>query len=54
VAWAESMVREPERRRLLFELQQIEEQLRDTDPDAEVTRKTGRVRANLMRMWAEV
>lgn len=54
VAWAESMVREPERRRLLFELQQIEEQLRASDPDADVTRKTGRVRANLMRMWADV
>ncbi len=54
VAWAESMVREPERRRLLFELQQVEEQLRAADPDAEVTRKTGRVRANLMRMWADV
>lgn len=54
VAWVESMVREPERRRLLFELQQIEEQLRASDPDADVTRKTGRVRANLMRMWADV
>jgi len=28
--------------------------LRGADPDAEVTRKTGRVRANLMRMWADV
>jgi PKHD-type hydroxylase len=54
VAWAESMVREPERRRLLFELQQIEDQLRVADPDAEVTRRAGRVRANLMRMWADV
>ena len=54
VAWAESMVREPERRRLLFELHQIEEELRRTAPDAPITRKAGRARANLMRMWAEV
>jgi PKHD-type hydroxylase len=54
VAWAESMVREPERRRLLFDLYQVEEQLRAAGPDDEVTRRTGRIRANLMRMWADV
>lgn len=54
VAWAESMVRNAEQRRLLFELQQVEDELRRKDPDAGVTRRTGRVRANLMRMWAEV
>nr|WP_296750097.1 Fe2+-dependent dioxygenase [Thioalkalivibrio sp.] len=54
VAWAESMVREPERRRLLLDLYQIEEELRSADPDARITRKTGRARANLMRMWADV
>jgi len=54
VAWAESMVREPERRRLLFDLHQVEEQLRAAGPDDEVTRRTGRIRANLMRMWADV
>jgi PKHD-type hydroxylase len=54
VAWAESMVREGDRRQLLFDLYQVEEELRKADPDAGVTRRTGRVRANLMRMWAEV
>lgn len=54
VAWAESMVREAERRQLLFDLYQVEEELRSADPDAGVTRRTGRVRANLMRMWADV
>jgi PKHD-type hydroxylase len=54
VAWAESMVREAGRRQLLFDLYQVEEQLRSADPDAAVTRRTGRVRANLMRMWADV
>jgi PKHD-type hydroxylase len=54
VAWAESMVREPERRRLLLDLYQIEEELRSAAPDAPITRKAGRARANLMRMWAEV
>ena len=54
VAWAESMVREPERRRLLLDLYQIEEELRGIDPDAPITRNAGRARANLMRMWADV
>jgi PKHD-type hydroxylase len=54
VAWAESMVREAERRRLLFDLHLIEQQLRSANPDSSVTRETGRVRANLMRMWADV
>jgi PKHD-type hydroxylase len=54
VAWAESMVREAGRRQLLFDLYQVEEELRSADPDAAVTRRTGRVRANLMRMWADV
>jgi len=53
VAWAESMVREPERRRLLFDLYQVGEQLRATDPDGDTTRGVGRIRANLMRMWAD-
>jgi PKHD-type hydroxylase len=54
VAWAESMVREAVRRQLLFDLYQVEDELRSADPDAGVTRRTGRVRANLMRMWADV
>lgn len=54
VAWAESMVRVPERRRLLLDLQQLEGELRRGDPDSDLTRRTSRIRANLMRMWAEV
>jgi PKHD-type hydroxylase len=54
VAWAESMVRDPARRQILHELYQVHEALRRQDPDGDPTRKAGRVRANLMRMWAEI
>ena len=54
VAWAESMVRDPARRQMLYELYQVHEALRRDNPDAEVTRRAGHVRANLMRMWADV
>jgi PKHD-type hydroxylase len=54
VAWAESMVRDPAQRRILYELHQVHESLREQDPEGEATRRTGQVRANLMRMWAEV
>lgn len=54
VAWAESMVRDPARRQILYELHQVHECLRNRDPDSDEARRTGHVRANLMRMWAEV
>jgi PKHD-type hydroxylase len=54
VAWAESMVRDPARRQILYELHLVHEALRNRDADSEEARRTGHVRANLMRMWAEV
>ncbi|MDD3519430.1 MAG: Fe2+-dependent dioxygenase [Chromatiales bacterium] len=54
VAWAESMVRDPARRRLLYDLYQVTEALRIATPQAEATRRASHVHANLMRMWAEL
>jgi PKHD-type hydroxylase len=54
VAWAESMVREPGQRQILYDLYRVHEELRKQAPESAATRKTGHVRANLMRMWAEV
>ncbi|OOG22474.1 Fe2+-dependent dioxygenase [Thioalkalivibrio denitrificans] len=54
VAWAQSMVRDPARRRILYDLYRVHEDLRKQAPEGEATRRTGHVRANLMRMWAEV
>jgi len=51
--WIESMVREAERRRLLFELDTAVFRLRQSQGDtAEVVRLTGCYH-NLMRMWAD-
>jgi len=54
VAWAESMVRDPAQRQMLYELYQVHEALRAEHPDGETTRRASQVRANLMRMWADV
>jgi PKHD-type hydroxylase len=54
VAWAESMVRDPAQRQILYELHRVHESLRERDPEGEATGRTAQVRANLMRMWAEV
>ncbi|MFN2348060.1 MAG: Fe2+-dependent dioxygenase [Thioalkalivibrio sp.] len=54
VTWAESMVRDPAQRQMLYELYQVHEALRGEHPDGETTRRAGQVRANLMRMWADV
>jgi len=52
--WLESMVRETERRRLLFEMDMAILQLRNTGGDSEpVVNLTGCYH-NLLRMWAEV
>ena len=54
VAWAQSLVREPARRELLYDLDLIRNTLRNVTPDAEVTARADNVYANLVRMWAEV
>lgn len=53
VAWAQSLVRDPARRELLYELDVARQGLMRVTPKAEVTEKIDRVYANLVRMWAE-
>jgi PKHD-type hydroxylase len=54
VAWVESMVRDPGQRQILFDLHQVEEGLRQQDPESPLTRKASQIRANLLRRWADV
>lgn len=54
VAWAQSLVRDPARRELLYDLDTCRQTLRNVTPDAEVTAKVDQIYVNLMRMWAEV
>ncbi len=53
VTWAQSMVRDPARRELLFELNQARESLLKNRPDDDETRRVDVAYVNLVRMWAE-
>ena len=53
VIWAQSMVKENEKRELLFELSGAREILLDKQPDADETRHISNVYSNLVRMWSE-
>lgn len=53
VLWAQSMIRDPARRELLYELDVARQALMRVTPDAEVTGRIDRVYANLVRMWAD-
>jgi len=52
--WLESMVRETERRRLLFEMDMAILELRNTQGDTAPTVNLTGCYHNLLRMWAEV
>ncbi len=54
VTWLQSMVRDPARRELLFELGQARDRLLSREAEAETTRQVDRSYVNLLRMWAEV
>jgi PKHD-type hydroxylase len=54
VTWVQSMIRDPIRRELLFELNQAREKLLKTAPDADETRQVDQTYVNLVRMWADV
>lgn len=54
VTWVQSMVRDPERRALLFELSKARETLLRDSPDAPATKQVDQAYVNLLRMWAEV
>ncbi|WJW74335.1 Fe2+-dependent dioxygenase [Thiohalobacter sp. IOR34] len=54
VTWAQSMIRDPARRELLYELSQARESLLDEAPEKDSTRLVSNAYSNLVRMWAEV
>lgn len=54
VTWVQSLIRDPARRELLYELNLAREKLLHTLPDAEETARVNTVYVNLVRMWAEI
>jgi PKHD-type hydroxylase len=54
VTWAQSLVRDPNQRELLYQLSQAREKMLQAQPDAEETAWVSNSYANLVRMWSEV
>ena len=54
VTWLQSMIRDPARRELLYNLNQARENLMKTAPDADETQRVDTTYINLVRMWAEL
>lgn len=54
VAWAQSMVRDPQHRAMLYDLYIVKETLQQVNPDAEATARARRAYVNLFRQWAEL
>lgn len=54
VTWLQSLVRDPAKRELLYDLYQVREKLLASAPDDEDTKKIDRSYVNLVRMWGDV
>ncbi len=54
VTWIQSMVRDPAKREILYELGLAREGMLDNDPDSETTKQIDHSYTNLVRMWADV
>ena len=54
VAWAQSMVKDPQWRALLYDLYIVKETLQRINPDAEATARANRAYINLFRQWSEL
>lgn len=54
VTWVQSLVRDPARRELLYELNQVRERMLKAAPDTEDTAHINAVYVNLVRMWSEL
>ena len=54
VTWVQSLVRDPARRELLYELNQVRERMLKATPEAEDTAHINAVYVNLVRMWSEL
>ncbi len=54
VSWAQSMIRDPAQRELLYGLNQARESLLQQRPDEAETKQVDIAYSNLFRMWAEI
>jgi len=54
VTWVQSLVRDPARRELLYELHQVRERLLREAPEHADTARVNAVYVNLVRMWSEL
>ena len=54
VTWVQSLVRDPARRELLYELHQAREKLLRISPEAEETAQVNTAYMNLIRMWGDI
>jgi PKHD-type hydroxylase len=54
VSWIQSLVRDPDKRALLHELNQARETLLNEKPEADETRQVNQSYINLVRMWSEI
>src|SRR3989344_1828124 len=54
VTWVQSLVRDPARRELLYELNQVRERMLKAATDTEDTAHINAVYVNLVRMWSEL
>jgi len=54
VTWAQSMIRDPAQRELLYNLSLARDEMIIKQPDAEVTQKISTTYINLLRMWADI
>ena len=54
VTWVQSLVRDPAKRELLYELNQVRERMLKEAPEVEDTTHINAVYVNLVRMWSEL
>ncbi|MFV1972893.1 MAG: Fe2+-dependent dioxygenase [Thiohalobacterales bacterium] len=54
VTWIQSLIRDPEKRALLHELNQAREKLLNKKPDADETLQVNQSYINLVRMWSDI
>ncbi|MFQ5642910.1 MAG: Fe2+-dependent dioxygenase [Thiogranum sp.] len=54
VTWTQSMLRDPDRRELLFQLYQARESLLESQPESATATQVDHAYVNLVRMWSEL